>query len=440
MWASLLNTIYLLALLVWTPVVVWQRWIHGKTRGGWRERLFGPRLDVRSAVPAGQSRAVVWLHAVSVGEVNLLATLVPALQERYPNYQFAISATTDAGLALAHQRFPNACVFRFPMDFSWAMRNVLRQLRPTAVVLAELEIWPNLLRQLQRAQVPVIVVNGRLSGKSFARYRWVRWLMAPIFRSLSLVLAQTEEYRARFLALGVPKKRCRVAGSIKFDSAQLNRQNPTTEALRMWAGISTSDLVWLAGSTSAPEEEIVLQVFRDLHAEFPDLRLALVPRHRERFEDVAKMCAHSELRVCRRSQTANGTIEPWDVLLVDTIGELSAWWGVADIGFVGGSMGVRGGQSMIEPAGFGVAISFGPNTSNFRDVVSLLLAADAAVVVSNAEDLRSFVRRCCQEIAYRTEMGQRAQDIAKSQTGATARTIEFMAPLLSLSLRDVSKE
>jgi len=440
MWAWLLNATYLLALLVWTPVVLWQRWVHGKSRGGWNERLFGPSLNVRTMVPNGQARAVVWLHAVSVGEVNLLATLVPALQERYPDYQFAISATTDAGLALARERFPRDCVFRFPLDFSWAMRSVLRQLRPTAVVLAELEIWPNLLRQLQRTQVPVIVVNGRLSEKSFARYRLVRWMMAPIFRSLSLVLAQTEEYRARFLALGVPKKRCRVAGSIKFDWAQLNRQNPLTESLRVWAGIAPPDVIWLAGSTSAPEEELVLQVFRGLHDEFPNLRLALVPRHRERFEEVARLCVESELRVCRRSQAASGSVEPWDVLLVDTIGELSAWWGVADIGFVGGSMGVRGGQSMIEPAGYGVAISFGPKTSNFRDVVSLLLADDAAVVVSNADDLRNFVRRCCQETAFRIEMGQRAQDIAKSQTGATARTIEFMAPLFSLSLREVSKE
>lgn len=436
MTAWLFNAIYLLALAAWTPVVLWQRWVLGKQRGGWRERLWGERLDLQFATSGEPQRPVLWLHAVSVGEVNLLVTLVPALRERYPDYRFAISATTDTGLALAHERFPADTVFRFPLDFSWAMAKVLTQLRPSAVVLAELEIWPNLLRQLQQNQVPVIVVNGRLSEKSFARYRWVRRLMAPIFRSLSLVLVQTDEYRDRFMALGVPKKRCRVSGSIKFDSARIDRNNPATQTLRTWAGIAETDVVWLAGSTSAPEEEVVLQVFGRLSETCPQLRLVLVPRHRERFEEVAKLCEQTKLRMVRRSQATDESIERWDVLLADTIGELSAWWGVADIGFVGGSMGTRGGQSMIEPAGYGVAISFGPNTANFRDVVSLLRGADAAVVVRNAEEMQAFVERCCLDETYRNALGQRAQAIAKSQTGATARTIEALSPFLSTSLRN----
>jgi 3-deoxy-D-manno-octulosonic-acid transferase len=436
--AWLFNAIYILALAAWTPVVLWQHWVQGKPRGGWRERVWGERLDLPSATSGEPQRPVLWLHAVSVGEVNLLATLVPALRERYPNYRFAISATTDTGLALARERFPADMVLRFPLDFSWAMATVLQQLRPSAVVLAELEIWPNLLRQLQQKQVPVIVVNGRLSEKSFARYRWVRWVMAPIFRSLSLVLVQTEEYRERFIALGVPKKRCRVSGSIKFDSARIDRDNPATQTLRSWAGVSDSEVIWLAGSTSAPEEEIVLQVFQRLRAACPKLRLVLVPRHRERFEEVAKLCEQSPFKIVRRSQANDEPIERWDVLLADTIGELSAWWGVADIGFVGGSMGTRGGQSMIEPAGYGVAICFGPNTANFRDVVSLLRGADAAVVVRNAEEMQAFIERCCQDATYRSSLGHSAQAIAKSQTGATARTIEALAPFLSTSLRNPS--
>ncbi|MDP1562763.1 MAG: 3-deoxy-D-manno-octulosonic acid transferase [Pirellulaceae bacterium] len=433
MWAWLFNATYLSALAVWTPVALWQRWVQGKRRGGWNDRFWGPQLPVESLATDGKSAPTVWLHAVSVGEVNLLVALLPALKERYPGYRFAISTTTDTGLTLARQRFPSEIVFRFPLDFSWAIAKVLRQLKPAAVVLAELEIWPNMLSQLQRARVPVIVVNGRLSEKSFARYRWGKSLMVPIFRNLSLVLPQTEGYRERFVELGVPKKRCRVVGSIKFDAAQFDRQNPATQGLRTWAGISDQDLIWLAGSTSAPEEEIVLQVFQQLRAKCPRLRLVLVPRHRERFEEVAKLCSQTKLTFIRRSQVSHEATQHWEILLVDTIGELSAWWGVADLGFVGGSMGARGGQSMIEPSGYGVAISFGPNTANFRDVVSMLRDAEAAVVVRNVEEMQAFVQRCCMDENYRSTLGQRAQEIAKSQTGATTRTIEALAPYLPRS-------
>lgn len=433
----LFNAVYLGALLAWSPLILWQRWIQGKKRGGWGDRLWGPQLAADSSAVEQQDAPVLWLHAVSVGEVNLLATLVPALRERFPNFRFVISATTDTGLALARERFPTETVFRFPLDFSWAMARVLKQLRPAAVVLAELEIWPNLLRLLHTAQTPVIVVNGRLSEKSFARYRWLRWLMSPVFRNLSLVLVQTEAYRERFMALGVSKKRCRVTGSIKFDSARMDRDNPATAALRNWAGIKDADVVWLAGSTSAPEEEYVLQVFQRQRASCPRLRLILVPRHRERFEEVAQLCAATDLKFIRRSQTSSAAAPTWDVLLGDTIGELSAWWGVAQIGFVGGSMGSRGGQSMIEPAGYGVAMCFGPNTSNFRDVVTLLLSSAAAEVVKDIRELETFVQRCYADENYRAVLGQNAQAIAKSQTGATIRTIEAMAPYLSSSVRDL---
>lgn len=432
MWSWLFNAVYFLALLVWSPLILWQRWVHGKKRGGWPDRLWGAQLPAEESNP---DAPLLWLHAVSVGEVTLLTTLVPALRERFPDFRFAISSTTDTGLALARERFPTAIVFRFPLDFSWAMKKVIRRLRPAAFVLTELEIWPNLLRLLQARQVPVLVVNGRLSEKSFARYRWLRWIMSPIFRQLSLVLVQTDDYRERFMALGVPKKRCRVTGSIKFDSARSDRDNPTTMGLRAWAGITDLDVVWLAGSTSAPEEEYVLQVFQRLRSACPRLKLVLVPRHRERFEEVAQLCLASGLNVVRRSQADSAVVPAWEILLVDTIGELSAWWGVAQIGFVGGSMGSRGGQSMIEPAGYGVAVCFGPNTANFRDVVALLLTSTASEVVKDSSELETFVRRCYADEDYRAVLGRNAQEITKSQTGATVRTIEAMAPYLSSSVR-----
>jgi len=461
--AWLFNVAYAALLLLWSPLLLWQQWSQKKKRGGWRERLLGPTLptppllgakDVaRQAGSASgcESPPVLWLHAVSVGEINLLVTLVPALRVAFPGWKLAISSTTDSGLELARLRFPHDLVFRFPMDFSWAVDRVLRQLRPQALVLAELEIWPNTLLRLRQTRVPVLVINGRLSETSFRRYRWVNWLLRSLWRSLSLVAAQTDTYRQRFVQLGVDPSRCVATGSIKFDAAQFERQNSVTAGFRQWAGIRAADVVWLAGSTSAPEESLVLATYAALKPECPHLRLILVPRHRERFAEVAALCQASGHRFWQRSRlmaaagdpaepspaereargaAGDGGAQAWEVLLVDTIGELAHWWGVADLGFVGGSMGSRGGQSMIEPAGFGVAMAFGPNTSNFRDVVSLLLENHAAVVVQDQAQLTEFVRRSYHDRDYRQQMGVNAQQISRQQQGATARTIQYLCPCL----------
>jgi 3-deoxy-D-manno-octulosonic-acid transferase len=318
-----------------------------------------------------------------------------------------------------------------------------------------LEIWPNTLRKLRRDQIPVLVINGRLSETSYRRYRRIDWVLRPLWRSLSFVAAQSETYRQRFVDLGVAPARCATTGSIKFDAAQFDRQNPTTDGFRRWAGLQSTDVVWLAGSTSAPEEGIVLATYTALKAECPHLRLILVPRHRERFAEVAALCRASGHRFWQRSHIVDhsgGATPPsacesvprfaadaapqeraWDILLVDTIGELANWWGVADLGFVGGSMGSRGGQSMIEPAGFGVAIAFGPQTSNFRDVVNLLLDNQAAVVVRDQAQLTRFVHRCYHDRDYRWQMGVQAQQVSRQQQGATARTIQSLRPFLQRS-------
>ncbi len=422
--AWLFNLVYGVALLAWSPVLLWE-YCRGKRRSQWRQRLWGPDLVVPHS-DANSTLPLVWLHAVSVGEVNLLVTLLPALRQKYSGYRFAISASTDTGLALARRRFPDDLVFRFPIDFSWAGRRIVRQLNPEILILTELEIWPNILMRLLKSQVPVVVVNGRLSDKSFRRYRYVPWLLRAVWQRLTLVLVQSDEYQKRFIALGVPAARCHVVGSIKFDAVIVDRANSRTTDLRNWAGLGQDELVWLAGSTSAPEEQIVLDAFGRLRGEFPHLRLIVVPRHQERFEEVAAMCRSKNWAFRRRSVPETTPGEPWEVLLVDTIGELADWWGTADIGFVGGSMGSRGGQSMIEPAGYGVAIAFGPNTSNFRDVVGLLLDEQAAVVVRNTDELTDFVAKNCRDETYRKSLGSSAQQVARAQTGATAKTLSFL--------------
>ncbi|MCA9263635.1 MAG: 3-deoxy-D-manno-octulosonic acid transferase, partial [Planctomycetales bacterium] len=411
-------TLFLLSL----PWLIWQSIRTGKYREGWGQKLLGlvpPRTGLEPCF---------WFHAVSVGEVNLLSAILPAIRDQWPGAAIVISSTTQTGHALARQRFPEHQVCYAPLDFSWAVRRACRRVRPTALVLVELEVWPQWIRQARRTGATVAVVNGRLSAKSFRGYQRLRRFLASTFAQLDIVLAQTEEYAARFQALGVPANRIHVTGSVKFDNVSAQRENPRTRALMEVADISPADRVFLAGSTQAGEEEIVLAAFMQVLVECPRLRLLLVPRHPERFNEVAQRLDATQLTWMRRSELSSEACDrsSWQVLLVDTVGELSAWWGSAASGFVGGSLGSRGGQNMIEPAAYGVAVCFGPNTQNFRDVVQLLLANQAAEVVRNVDELADFMRRTAIDAAWTEELGRRAKTVVASQQGATARSVDLL--------------
>jgi 3-deoxy-D-manno-octulosonic-acid transferase len=401
------------------------------------------------------------MHAVSVGEINLLSTLIAEIGRRLPDWECVVSTTTMTGYALARRKYDGLSVFYCPLDFSWAVRVAMRRVRPELLVLAELELWPNLIRAAREHGARVAVVNGRLSERSFRGYARLGELFAHLLRQLDLIAVQNEEYAARFLALGADPARVRVTGSLKFDGAETDRENSVTRELARLAGFREDDLVLLAGSTQEPEEALAMEAFRELRLSHPRLRLVLVPRHPDRFESVARMLGQTGLPWQRRSEldptdcptgrsgtgvspvdhrrdagatggwlASRGTDPAARILLVDAVGELGAWWGTAHIGFVGGSLGNRGGQNMIEPAAYGVAVSFGPNTRNFRDIVSALLTADAAVVVRNGLELTAFVRRCLEEPSFAAGLGQRARLLVASQLGATARTGRLLAALV----------
>jgi 3-deoxy-D-manno-octulosonic-acid transferase len=447
----LLNLVYLTAIVVCAPLIAWQALRTGKYREGYSEKLLG--LVPRRAGDA----TCVWIHAVSVGEVNLVATLLCELRSAHPDWQFVVSTTSRAGYELARKKYAELTVFYCPLDFSWAVRSAMRRVRPSLLVLAELELWPNLIAAAKRHGARVAIINGRLSDHSFPRYRRIRRLVARVLRQVDLIAAQNEESAARFRALGAPAERVRATGSLKYDGAQTDRNNPRTTVLRQLAGFTDEGIIFLAGSTQEPEEQIAIDIFRRLSADHPRLKLVLVPRHPERFDAVARLLDESNLHWSRRTDLANqppappGVIAPENefdrfdsnaalkppakpgavarVLLVDTIGELSAWWGTAQIAFVGGSFGSRGGQNMIEPAAYGAAVAFGPNTWNFRDIVASLVAADGAVIVRDASALEAFVRRCLDDPAYAAAFGTRAQQLVSSQLGATACTIGLIDAL-----------
>ncbi|QDT70115.1 3-deoxy-D-manno-octulosonic acid transferase [Planctomycetes bacterium MalM25] len=471
-----LNGAYAAALTLASPAVAWAAWRDGKYREGHAAKLLG-RVPERTS-----QRRCVWLHAVSVGEVNLLGVLIDEFRGRHPDWDVVVSTTTKTGYDLARKKYGGEhTVFYAPLDFSWAVDEAMRRIRPDLLLLAELELWPNLIDSAKRHGARVGIVNGRLSENSFKGYRRVGSLVRKTLEKIDLVAAQDEATADRFRTLGAP--RVAVSGSLKYDGASTDRRNPRTAALRELAGFDGSETAWLAGSTQAPEESVCLRVFESIREDHPDLRLVLVPRHPERFEEVAQLLKESGLPFALRSQL-NRNSQPAErphaeqphaqqphaqqphsgqpkggqprpslvgvtdqaqaqaqdlngpqpespaVLLVDTVGELGAWWGTAQLGFVGGSFGDRGGQNMIEPAAYGVATCYGPNTRNFRDIVAALEGADAAHTVQDEDDLEAFLRGCLELPEEARALGDRARAFVATQLGATGRTVDLLDEII----------
>lgn len=419
----LFNLAYLALIVIASPWLLYSALRKGKYRGGLAAKWFG-QVPVRES-----KRKCAWLHAVSVGEVNLLAPLLAELERRHPAWEFVISTTSATGYALAKKKYASKTVFYCPLDFTWAVKNALRRLRPDVLILAELELWPNLIMAAKQHGAAIAVFNGRLSERSFRGYRRIRPLVARVLAKIDLIAVQNATYAERFLALGAGN--VVVAGNVKFDGAETCRENLRTRKLAALAGIGNDDVVFLAGSTQAPEEELALATFEQWRLQHANLRLILVPRHAERFAEVAAMLDRANVVWDRRSRLENRHAQPdARILLVDVIGELGAWWGTAQIGFVGGSLlNRRGGQNMIEPAAYGVAVAYGPETRNFRDIVQLMEERRAAEVVRSGDELTAFVGRCLNDPTYRQALATAAQQLVRDQLGATARTADLLEPL-----------
>jgi 3-deoxy-D-manno-octulosonic-acid transferase len=425
----ILNGIYAGLLIAFTPWMMWQTWRTGKYREGWSEKLWG-RLPKRTA-----DRPCVWFHAVSVGEMQLLRPLIQEFAQRWPGWEIVISSTTITGRKLARESYPQYSTFYMPFDFSWAISRAFQRLRPNLIVLAELELWPNLLTLAQQHEIEVAIVNGRLSERSFKGYQKIRFLTRSMLSKVNCIAAQNDTYAERFITLGANRKVVQTTGSIKFDGANADRNHAEVVSRRIWAGLSVHDQVWFVGSTQDPEEAMALEIFLRQRIRFPKLKLIVVPRHAERFDSVAGLLEKSALRVIRRSNHSSSTRGEWDILLIDTIGELRWWWGVADLATVGGSFGTRGGQNMIEPCAYGACVSFGPNTRNFRDIVDELLRLNAAIELADSAALERWVEANLEEPSSAADQGRIAADWVATHLGATRRTADLLAHSVELQHR-----
>lgn len=429
MFAWLLNFAYAALILAVSPWVAYRILVQRKNRVGWGEKLLG------NVSPRTSGKPCLWFHAVSVGEVLQLQPVLELLAVQRPDCEFVISTTTTTGHDVARTRYPQHRVIYFPLDFSWSVRRALLRINPTAIVLVELELWPNFIHAAAERVIPVLLINGRISERSFRGYRRLRPIIRGLLRKLSVCAMQNETYAARLKDLGANSEHLHITGSIKFDRVQTDRRNSKTLELRRVFGLNDGERVFIAGSTQPPEERYAIESYLALREKHPDLRLILVPRHKERFDEVGRLVTDEfHLPLIRRSQCSrhtpcavrHGTRSVPATLLLDTLGELSACWGLADVAFVGGSLTNRGGQNMIEPAGYGAAVLFGPNTQNFRDIVETLLSGQAAVVVRNPTELSQQLDHFLSHPEEAAAYGEKARQIVLGQRGATERTVELI--------------
>lgn len=422
------NVALLVALVVSAPWWLFRMATTHKYREGLWARLGGVPRALRQRAAAGP---VVWLHAVSVGEVLAVSRLVNELDRALPGVQVLVSTTTRTGQALARERFGAERVFYCPLDLPWAVHAYLRVLRPRMLVLAETEFWPNLLTGCFRCGIPVAVVNARISDRSWPRYRALRGLWRPFLRQLSTVLAQSATDAERLVAIGFQTDAVSVAGNLKFDV----RAAQEAEATRQLRAIVSRPVFLVAGSTLEGEEAAIVAAHRSILLTNRFLITVLAPRHPERFNTVAGLLDASGVNWTRRSAwkgkpvEALKPLEPGCIVLLDTIGELASVYSLASVAFVGGSLVPAGGHNPLEPAQFGVPIVMGPSYENFRAIVEDLRAHDAIRIATQDALAQTLIDLLCDRETA-AELGARARQVFEAQAGATARCVEAITALL----------
>ncbi len=376
----------------------------------------------------------VWVHAVSVGEVAVAGKFMRALRAALPDVRFVLTVTTSTGHTVARRELGEGDVLLyFPVDFPWIVRRVVRLLHPAALILAEGELWPNLIRRLARHGIPVAVVNGRLSAASFRGYRRVRWFFRDVANQVSLFLVQSEIDRERLTALGTDPSRVHVVGSAKYDvaDAPAGVEAPARAVLRQ-VGIGDACGLLVGGSTWPGEEAALLDAWRRVRAVRGDVRLVLVPRHAERRNEIETLLKAAGVRYAKRSDPARAPVADAEVLLVDSTGELMGFYAVADVVFVGKSLGDNeGGQNFIEPALLGKPIVVGPHLENFPGVSADFVSANAFVQVPDAEALAGAVQSLYADPAAARALGERARTLVMRQRGVIARGVTLLLPILA---------
>jgi 3-deoxy-D-manno-octulosonic-acid transferase len=404
----------------------------GNWRAGFAERFGKFNVILKQSIT---NRQVLWMHAVSVGEVNLCTQLIRGLEPRMPNLKIVVSTTTTTGMGELKKKLPShVSRIYYPLDLRKYVSRALSALYPEAIILVEAEIWPNFIWRAADMGIPVFLVNARLSDKSYRRYKRFGFLFRPIFASFAGVGVQNEADAQRLIDLGCRPEVVRSVGNLKFDAAELEtRTNVSVANMLKQVGVPKDARVLLAASTHDGEEAILGEIFLRLRKQFPDLFLVVVPRHAERGRDVGRDLKNKGVKFVYRSDIGLKTqLQPGEVdcLVVNSTGELKLFYDLATVVFVGKSLTSHGGQTPIEPAAVGKPVVFGPNMQNFADVVREFLSKGGAVQVQNAAELEKKLAELLGNESQRAELGQKAVRVVRENLGAIDRTVDMIVQRL----------
>lgn len=425
---SLYNILFILFFVISAPYYFWRMRRRGDWLPGFGQRFAKYDASLKQALT---NRHVIWLHAVSVGEVNLCTQLIRTLEPRVPNLKIVVSTTTTTGMAELRRRLPtHVSKIYYPVDRRKFVNRAMATINPQAIVLIEAEIWPNFLWRAQRLGIPVFLANARLSDRSYPRYKKFRFLFQPLFASFAGVGAQNEADAERLRAVGCRPEAVRVVGNLKFDAARLDerRMLNVAEMLRQ-LGVPADAQILVAGSTHDGEEITLADLAQRLRKQFPKLFLILVPRHFERCREIGQKLRARGVKLAWRSEISKKTSHaPGEVecLLVNTTGELRFFYEHATVVFVGKSLTAIGGQNPIEPGALGKAMVFGPNMQNFTDVTRSFLAQDGAVQVRDPEALETAIAGLLMDENRRAQLGRNALKVVAENLGALSRTTEMI--------------
>jgi 3-deoxy-D-manno-octulosonic-acid transferase len=407
-----------------------------RRRGNWRagvtERFGKFNVIFKQSIT---NRQVLWLHAVSVGEVNVCTQLIRAIEPRMPNLKIVVSTTTTTGMAELKKKLPTlVSKIYYPLDLRKYVSRALSAIYPEAIILVEAEIWPNFIWRATEMGIPVFLVNARLSERSYRNYKRFAFIFRPLFASLAGVGAQNEADAARLRELGCRPELIQIVGNLKFDAAHLETQvNLNVDGMLRQIGVPAGARILLGASTHDGEEAVLGEIFLRLRKQFPDLFLVLVPRHFERSRDAGRALRDRGVKFIYRSDVGSSTqLKPdkVDCLLVNTTGELKFFYEHATVIFVGKSLTAKGGQTPIEPAAVGKPVIFGPNMQNFSDVVRDFLAKDGAVQVQNASELETKLAELLASETRRAELGRNAIKVVRENQGAIDSTVDMIVKRL----------
>jgi 3-deoxy-D-manno-octulosonic-acid transferase len=405
------------------PWFLWKGRTTGKYLRTFRERM--GRLPVDLNIDGDRS---IWIHAVSVGEVLAARPLVPLLRERFPRHRIFLSTTTMTGNAVAKKSVRGIDGLLYaPFDFPWSVRRALDVLNPSLLVLMETELWPNLIHEASERGTRIAVVNGRISPRSFGRYLKLGPFLRKVLGEVDLFLMQGEAHARRIRWMGAAEERVRVTGNLKFDAGEPGR---LPERLARLLSGGPEQPLWIAGSTVGGEEQLVLAAFRAVRERIPQARLLLAPRHPERFDEVAPLAEAAGFRCLRRSTLDPSTWSDGEVLLLDTLGELSQVYAFASVVVVGGSLVPSGGHNILEPAVAGKPVIVGPHMENFQEIADQFRSEQALVEVASAEELGREVTALLLDEPRRLGLGERARELVGRNRGAVARSTDALCSLL----------